>query len=223
MRSYLLWTVFIFAVSVGLQDSTFAVSYFVSSTGNDQAEGSEAQPWKTVARANQVLKPGDEVIVLGGKYQEGFLLSDLKGTKGHPLVIRAAQGQRVLIDLTAKSSSGIRIEDCVYVVIRNLEIAGATRGAGITLHNSHHCKIEGNVIHGCKGVGIRLSASSDNLVWGSICYHNDTGIYVGSGSTRNLIEGNVCAFGNRTSENADGIASSDCVENIYRFNVVSGI
>jgi len=212
--------VIVFVVSIGLQSQALSSSFFVSAKGNDQAEGSQDRPWQTIDRASQVIQAGDEVIVSGGLYRGGFVLSGLRGTGDHPIVIRAGEDQRVLIEGPAEAAPGIRLTDCAHVVMRGLEIANVAQGDGLMLHNSHHCRIEGNVVHQLQGVGIRLSASNDNIVLGNICYHSDTGIYVGSGSTRNLIEANVCAFGNQSSENADGIASSNCTENTYRFNIL---
>ncbi len=211
---------FCLVMSIGLSNAAMARQCFVSPTGKDQADGGKNQPWKNLGRAAPALGTGDELIVAGGEYHTGFTLSGLKGTEDNPVIIRSVRHHRVLLKLSGTPLQGIRLKDCAYVVIRGFEVVGTAEGSGIELYNCHHCTIEGNVVHSGKGQGIRLHTSTDNVLRGNICYHNDTGIYIGSESTRNRIEANVCAFGNRTSENADGIGSSDSLENTYRFNVL---
>jgi len=204
------------------QCSSLARTYFVDVKGNDNADGSKLQPWQTISKACQIVTAGNEIVIRGGKYLAGFKLKGLKGKKEQPIVIRAYKDERALIDVASTNGTGVTLTDCAHIVIKGLEITGVAKGNGINVQNSHHCLIEGNVVQGCKNVGIRLYASNDNILRGNICYHNDTGIYIGQGSTRNLIEANVCVFGNKSSENADGIASSDCMKNTYRYNLLVG-
>ena len=45
-----------------------AATYFVSPSGNDGGPGTQAQPWRTIARVNQVnFNPGDRVYFEGGE------------------------------------------------------------------------------------------------------------------------------------------------------------
>ena len=202
--------------------SSLARTYFVDTEGNDDADGSKSQPWRTISRACQKISAGDEIVVRDGKYTAGFELKGLKGKKDQPIVIRAHKDERVLIDVTSASGTGVLLTNCTHIVIKGLEITGVTKSNGINVQDCQHCIIEGNVVYSCSMVGIRLSASNDNVLQGNICYYNDTSIYVGKGSTENLVEANVCVFGNKSSENADGIGSSNCMKNTYRYNLVAG-
>jgi len=49
----------------------------------DDANGSEAAPWKTIRRSLDALKPGDTVYIKKGKYREYILLSS-KARDGFP-------------------------------------------------------------------------------------------------------------------------------------------
>lgn len=204
------------------QSPLLAAEFFVSTSQSDGADGSRAHPFDSIERAIPRVKPGDEIVMMAGKYSSAFEISGVHGTKGDPIGIRAEKNKRVLISPEAQQAVGIRLRDCSYIKIQGLEIEGITETMAIVLDQSHSCTIVGNVVHDCKQIGIYLGASNDNHILGNICYHNDGGIYLGSGSTRNLVEGNVCAFGNASSENADGIASSVCLGNTYRFNVLVG-
>jgi parallel beta-helix repeat protein len=205
-----------------LQRPLLAAQFFVSTSGSDTADGSCTHPFKSIEDALPRVKPGDEIVITAGEYPSAFDITGVNGTKDNPVVIRAEKNKRVLISPQAQRTVGIKVSDCSYVTIRGLEIKGITETMAIVLDTCHYCKIVGNVVHDCKKIGIYLGASNDNHVLGNICYHNDGGIYIGRRSTRNLVEANVCAFGNASSENADGIASSNCRRNTYRFNLLVG-
>ena len=44
-----------------------AAQYFVSPSGEDENPGTREQPWKTIAKANEMLQPGDTVTFLDGR------------------------------------------------------------------------------------------------------------------------------------------------------------
>ncbi len=49
-------------------------TYYVSTTGNNSANGGSGTPWKTISHAMpQNLKPGDTVIVRSGTYNESLI------------------------------------------------------------------------------------------------------------------------------------------------------
>ena len=51
-----------------LQNKTEGTTYFVSPAGNDSAPGSFDEPWVTLQKAADQIKPGDTVYVRGGSY-----------------------------------------------------------------------------------------------------------------------------------------------------------
>jgi len=216
------FTVSLFLGLVSFANPAFSTQYMVSVSGDDHADGTQKNPWKTVTRAVRTLQPGDTLIVTGGIYEDAFELKALTGEVNRHIVICAAPNRRVLLDILRSESGGIRLTGCAYVTIRGFEIVGARKSSGITLQDCHHCIIEGNVVQDCSSIGIQLISGRDNILRGNICFHNNSGIYVGSLSTRNMIEANVCAYGNKTSEHADGIGSSNCKGNTYRFNLLVG-
>src|SRR5262249_36441360 len=50
--------------------SALATTYYVSPGGNDGAAGSQAAPWRTLAKANAALMAGDAVIIAPGTYAD---------------------------------------------------------------------------------------------------------------------------------------------------------
>ena len=49
---------------------SIAQDYFVATTGDDSASGSESFPFRTITYANSVASPGDVVYIRGGEYGE---------------------------------------------------------------------------------------------------------------------------------------------------------
>ncbi|OGV51321.1 MAG: hypothetical protein A2017_20100 [Lentisphaerae bacterium GWF2_44_16] len=70
---------------------------YVSGNGSDANDGiSEKTALKTIGRAAELAKPGDLVIVKGGKYREQVTL-EKSGTPEKPIVFRAAPDETVLM------------------------------------------------------------------------------------------------------------------------------
>jgi len=67
-----------------------ATDYYMSSSGNDQANGiSPSTPWQSIAKLNTVLsglKPGDRVLFKRGDTFNGSLHITASGTEGNPIV-----------------------------------------------------------------------------------------------------------------------------------------
>lgn len=71
--------------------------FFVDgATGTDDNPGSADKPFKTIGRGVRELLPGDTLTVRGGTYREAVAV-DLVGTKEHPIAVRSAPGQTVVI------------------------------------------------------------------------------------------------------------------------------
>jgi hypothetical protein len=70
-----------------------AATYYVSPSGNDSNNGtSQAQAWRTVARAQQVagnLQPGDQILFQRGGTYTGKLTVNANGSSGNPIIIGA--------------------------------------------------------------------------------------------------------------------------------------
>ena len=71
---------------------------FVAPTGNDRGPGTQEQPFQTIRKGICVLKPGDTLILRGGRYHEAPEISKLNGTEDRPITISAYEGEEVLLD-----------------------------------------------------------------------------------------------------------------------------
>ena len=80
--------------------STYAADYHVSLTGSDQNTGAAGQPFRSFKHAVAKLKQGDSLIIAGGRYTEPLILNKIYGKVDRPITIRAAAGEKVILDGT---------------------------------------------------------------------------------------------------------------------------
>lgn len=73
-------------------------AYFVDAVrGDDQFEGNEQRPWKTVAFAVKRLQPGDTLYLRGGTYYESIRITS-QGAPDKPITIRSYPGELAILD-----------------------------------------------------------------------------------------------------------------------------
>ncbi|MFW6161818.1 MAG: hypothetical protein ACODAJ_03560 [Planctomycetota bacterium] len=74
--------------------SVSAAEYHVATTGSDEAPGSADRPWRTLAKAAEMMGPGDTAWVHEGLYREAVTLSR-SGEPGKPIRFAAWPGDLV--------------------------------------------------------------------------------------------------------------------------------
>jgi hypothetical protein len=75
-----------------------AATFYVNAVGDDAAPGTQAQPWRTLARVNnQKLKPGDVVLLAGGQTFDGPLVPWGSGSRGAPIRFGSYGAGRAMI------------------------------------------------------------------------------------------------------------------------------
>ncbi|OGR16611.1 MAG: hypothetical protein A2X81_06195 [Desulfobacterales bacterium GWB2_56_26] len=175
---------------------SMAATYYISSSGNDTAGGSSvAAAWKTIAKANASLRPGDTVSILAGTYADQIRPA-VSGKSNKKITYSAYQGQEVIlsnpicVDLRDRSHIGIigftarggqrflvtgeaKIQgNAHHNIIKNNTIANFT-GWG-TIYFSNNCtynEITGNTISTCHGDAILLSINcSHNKIQNNIVH-----------------------------------------------------
>lgn len=84
-----------------LQSSAWATTYYMSTTGNDEASGVTAETaWATFAHAYGVLQAGDTLIVRDGTYNEA-LSPTCSGSLGSPITFQAENRGMAIIQMTS--------------------------------------------------------------------------------------------------------------------------
>ena len=120
---------------------TLAVTYYISSAGNDSHSGTSAQSaWRTLDKVNTVdLNPGDSVLFEAGHDYPGNLLltAEDAGTQTRPVVIGSYGSGRARIK--AGNGSGVTVRNAGGVEVKDLVVMGddykTNVGSGVNIVN----------------------------------------------------------------------------------------
>lgn len=177
----------------------------VAPSGANDAPGTLARPWRTLRYALEALRPGQTLVVRGGRYSERLggdrPIEVRPGTRKRPILVRVRRGERAVLEglLWLKGAS--------YWTLEGLEIRWRGDGAP----DEHMVKLEGGtgwrltraVISGARSYAAVLVAGTPSA-WriDNSCIHDtypandrnqDHNLYVntGLGADSGLIERNV--------------------------------
>jgi hypothetical protein len=130
----------------------------ISAAGKDANAGNESAPWRTVDKANEAALPGDVIVVHGGHYTDG--IHPVKsGTPDHPIVFRAAPGERAVLDTRIGVQLG---PGSSYIIIDGFEVHATYRMAELVGSSNI-------TIRNCKFYGGRGSYAAFSLEGASYC------------------------------------------------------
>lgn len=170
--------------------------YLDAERGNDRYIGtSPDKPWKSLDRLKKVrFNPGDNIhLNARQRFTGNVSIKDIKSTSDNPFTIISTGGGRAVIE--AGDSTGIRFENCDYVVIRNINVAGSGRrngnnGNGIELKNVSHGDIDSVNASGFIWSGILVSGGNDIGITHAYVHNNGfSGINVESGEKHDFKTG----------------------------------
>lgn len=117
---------------------TVAQTYYVSNAGDNNQDGLTLQrAWKSLQHAADTVRPGDTVLIAGGKYP-GTVYFRTSGKKGKPITFKAIPGEKVVVAGVSESmKSGLVLYgkqyynfDAIY-----LQSYGGGDGSGAFLIN----------------------------------------------------------------------------------------
>jgi hypothetical protein len=103
----------------------------------DTNDDTERHPFQTIGRAVEVVKPGDTILVMAGKYTERVRVAK-SGASGHPITLRALPRRQAVVDGFDLQGSYTRIE--------GFEINARKPAVAVQLDGSH-CEVLDNFIH----------------------------------------------------------------------------
>jgi parallel beta-helix repeat protein len=222
-------------------DSNRRKKIHVAPTGDDTAgDGSLSTPFLTIGKALRAAGGGDSIYVAGGRYNEDIVLTSnvyIIGSGPETTTIMGLGNNHVVEGLeianvtisgftitgSGESGSGIYLEQCLNIVLRNNIIrdnGNSTSSDGILLMGVSEALIEKNIITGNANSGIVISGQSAAVVRNNIIAGNgDSGIGRGGGSRVSYIINNVIDRNGNDDWGRSGImtASSDIISN----NIVS--
>ncbi|MBI2892993.1 MAG: hypothetical protein HYY06_05540 [Deltaproteobacteria bacterium] len=159
--------------------------WFVSTTGNDGASGSEAQPFATIRRGLAALRPGDVLYIRGGTYvpppdpdfRAHIRLGEIPtGTAERPIAIAGYPGETVVIGdgSTQKIFAFDHDRPFEYITIAKLKLLPAC--LGMETLESRHVRIVANEITGsrseCADGTIAVGGGFDIRILGNDLHDN---------------------------------------------------
>ncbi len=99
-----------FFLATAFSSAASAADYYVSPSGNDANNGtSVSSAWRTIAKANGVLRAGDTLYMRGGEYVDDPIVPGASGRSGSPITYTAYESERPV--LTSRRVLGSRARD----------------------------------------------------------------------------------------------------------------
>lgn len=220
--------IFVMLAAVGFAVLTTAGD-LAAQLGSSKTVNVRVDSREELIRAVRDARPGTEILVETGTYRGGLIFENVRGTKGRPIVIAAANEDRPPV--LDGGNSVLQFVDPAHLELRNLVLTGGVRN-GLNIddggsHDSpaHHVTLRGLRISkiGPRGNcdGIKLSGVDDFAV--EDCRLNGWG---DGGSAIDMVgchQGTVtsCEFRYRSDLAANGVqtkgGSSDIVIRRCRF------
>jgi hypothetical protein len=191
-----------------------AGTFYVSTQGNDGNPGTQAQPWRTLQHAVDMIAPGDTILVQAGTYA-GCRIG-LSGGDQAKKTLQAAPGAHVLLNRDGRNNrhnSIIEVENfngtTTDWVIAGFEIAGADR-FGIDVRVTDRITLRGNRVHNSEGNGIFTAFSDHLLIQDNESDHNGNhGIDVTNSSVLPVVRGNRVHHNDASGIQFDGDLSEE--------------
>ncbi|CAN7341298.1 RTX toxin [Rhizobium leguminosarum] len=179
-------------------------TYYVATTGSGGGNGSASSPFRTISDAMASdLKPGDEVVVRAGVYNESVNMYKDGSAAGY-ITLRSEVPGGAVIHSASGGANGINIS-ANYVAVEGFEVYGSD-SHGIVGDGVHHVRIANNVSHDNGASGVAFAGSDFITIEGNETYKNaSSGWFSGislyqnrnitgapdDGSFRNIIRNNI--------------------------------
>lgn len=140
-------------------------SYYFSVNGDDQNDGSAANPFKTIAYLNTIeVKTGDTIFLKGGDNFTGNinLRPNTAGTAEKPIVFISYGSGNAIIN--AGNGTAIMLNQSSYIKIINIDCKGSGRKDdntknGISINQSNYVTIKNSDVSGFQKAGLFIYTS----------------------------------------------------------------
>jgi hypothetical protein len=173
-------------------------SWEVSPAGTPGGDGTSERPLDlaTALAEGTPVRPGDTVWLRGGTYR-GVFTSRLTGTADAPIVVRAARGERAILDGNSAAAADRGVVLFIFgahtwywgfevtsSAIDRVDTGEPSAPSGISVLDSHHIRLINLTVHDMPATGIGFwSENSDSEIYGCLVYYNglnhfDHGLYV---------------------------------------------
>jgi hypothetical protein len=143
---------------------------YVSPSGSNSNPGTREAPWATPGYASKRLKPGNTLVILGGRYSLSAYWDDMitppSGSEGAWITIKGEAGNRPVLAGKDDLFSAIDISKYSYIRIENLEITsdnGAKFREGVEASGGpvNHIVLDDLYIHHIDDFGVNVGDTGD--------------------------------------------------------------
>ena len=143
--------------------------YLSSSTGNDNNNGSQTQPWKTLSKlSNTTLGPGDTVYFKKGDTFRGHYVVNGSGTEGNPITFTSyGSGNQPIISGSSHDDGGGDYREAILVTNHDNMVFD-----GLEIQN--HRTISRSGVGDLVSFGIRIEVSDSNVDLNNFSFRNMT-------------------------------------------------
>ena len=161
---------------IALPASSWAATYYVSLSGDNNNAGTQSSPWRTIQYAIDKTAPGDLVLVEDGTYNESVIITR-SGTLEAYITLKSINQWGAKIEIPSSGNTdGVKIA-ANYITLDGFEIYNPSltpddTGNGVTVYKNHHVRILNNKIYDFGGGGIQLVHFDHALVENNITYGN---------------------------------------------------
>lgn len=101
-------------------------TFYVAPDGSDSNPGTREQPWASPGYASRQLRPGDTLVILGGRYTlheyDADILTPPSGAPEAWITIQGEEGNRPILAGRENLMTAVNLAGVSYVRIANLEI-----------------------------------------------------------------------------------------------------
>ena len=143
--------------------------YLSSSTGNDNNNGLQTQPWKTLSKlSNTTLGPGDTVYFKKGDTFRGHYVVNGSGTEGNPITFTSyGSGNQPIISGSSHDNGGGDYREAILVTNHDNMVFD-----GLEIQN--HRTISRSGVGDLVSFGIRIEVSNSNVDLNNFSFRNMT-------------------------------------------------
>ena len=163
-------------------------TYYISTRGSDSNPGTLSKPWRTIQKALNTLKPGQQGVVRRGTYTQSLVMKRA-GTASAPITVKAYPGEKPIIRPGGQNSidypvritagaawfrmSGFIVEKAPLDTTVNVYISDGQKAQP---YAAHDIEFSYNEVRNGKGTGLLVAPKTNNVqLIGNLVHDNGLG------------------------------------------------